>query len=257
MKKLKVVIVGAGKLAYQLFPALQQTNLIDFIQVISPRHSTSAGLAAKLECEVICSIEGINEAADLIFLATPDSEIKNVSEQLAGHKATIIHCSGSISLDEIEHYKKAVFYPLQTFTKDKKVDFSEVPFCIESSSSEIDHQLEELAKALTEKIFFIDSEQRKYIHLAAVFACNFSNLMYHISEDILTKKAIDPSILHNLISETANKIQLFPAKESQTGPAIRKDSKAIAIHQDILKEYPSSFATIYELLTKEIQEKNG
>ncbi len=257
MDKLKVVIIGSGKLAYQLFPALKKTGLLDFVQVISPRHNTAAGLASKLNCEVICSLDGINENADLIFLTTPDSEIKNVSQQLYHHEAAIVHCSGSISLQDIEHPNKAVFYPLQTFTKDKEVDFSEVPICIESSSDALKSSLDTLAKSLSNKVYFIDSEQRRYIHLAAVFACNFSNLMYHISEEVLSSKGINRSILHNLIEETAGKVQIMTAKEAQTGPALRMDHKSIELHQSILKDYPESFSNIYQLLTKEIQEFNG
>ncbi len=256
MKKPKVVVIGSGKLAYQLFPALQQTELLDFVQVISPRHHTAASLAATLKCEVICSLDGINESADLIFLATPDSEIKNISQQLFQHKGAVIHCSGSISLSDIQHKDKAVFYPLQTFTKDKKVDFTEVPICLESSSESLNELLYKVASAISQRVNFINSDQRRYIHLAAIFACNFSNLMYQISEDVLKSKDIDPSILHNLINETAGKVQFMPAKEAQTGPAVRRDTKTIDVHRDILKEYPQSFLEIYQLLTKEIQQND-
>ncbi len=255
--KLKVVVIGSGKLAYQLFPALQKTGLVDFIQVISPRHHTASDLAIKLNCEVICSLDGINEKADLVFLATPDSEIGNVSNELKNYNGTLVHCSGSMSLDEIQHDKRAVFYPLQTFTKDKKVDFEQVPICIESNSESLTESLENLANGISQKVYKIDSEQRKYIHIAAVYACNFSNLMYQYSENILNSKGIDSSILHNLINETAGKLKYMSAKEAQTGPAIRRDTKSLDTHKQILTEFPENYNEVYELLTAQIQKLNG
>lgn len=253
MRNPKVVVIGSGKLAHQLFPALHQTGNIDFVQVLSRKQHKGSKLAAILQCEVISSLDEIQESADIIFLAVPDSEIKELSSKLSNHKGAIVHSSGATDIEEIQHSNPAVFYPLQTFSMDKSVDFTAVPICIESPSSDLLKILENLAKSISKKVYFLNSEQRKYIHIAAVFACNFSNLMYQVSEDILDSKDIDPTILHNLIKETALKIQEMPAREAQTGPAVRKDSNTLQLHENILTQYPESYQKIYQLLSQQIQ----
>ena len=144
-----------------------------------------------------------------------------------------------------------IFYPLQTFSKDKGVDISSVPFCIEANNTETQNTLFNLAKTLSNNVQLITSEQRKVIHLAAVFACNFSNNMYAIADDILLQNGMDLNLLKPLIKETANKIQKDSPKHVQTGPARRNDQEVIKNHIQMLAD-SKDYQDIYELITNNI-----
>jgi len=144
-----------------------------------------------------------------------------------------------------------VFYPLQTFSKNQKINFKDVPICIEANNKKTLNILSNLAKSVSNNIYFTNSEQRKSLHLAAVFACNFTNHLYSISENILKKENIDFEILKPLIIETANKIKNHSPLEMQTGPAIRNDKEIIKEHLKLLKRNKTE-QNIYKLLTENI-----
>jgi predicted short-subunit dehydrogenase-like oxidoreductase (DUF2520 family) len=149
--------------------------------------------------------------------------------------------------------RKGVFYPLQSFTKGKKVDFYSIPICIEATHSTDEKLLKELANKLSDKIFTISSEQRKKLHVAAVFVNNFTNHMYTIGNNICKKNNIPFEILKPLIEETAQKVFKISPEKAQTGPAIRKDSETIKNHLFLLDEQEKE---IYNLMTKSIQNGN-
>jgi predicted short-subunit dehydrogenase-like oxidoreductase (DUF2520 family) len=153
-----------------------------------------------------------------------------------------------------QYPRHGIFYPLQTFSKQKKVDFEEIPICLEANKYEVLQQLERLAGSLSRKVYFLDSKQRKAIHLAAVFACNFTNLMYRIAEDLVTESDLNFDILRPLIKETAAKVQEHSPREVQTGPAARNDRKIIEEHLKALENHPE-YKEIYQLLTTEIVNK--
>ncbi len=168
-----------------------------------------------------------------------------------------VHTSGSIPLEILNKVSEnhGVLYPLQTFSKSREVDFSNIPICVEANSAENLEKLKSVAKALSNNIYEVDSEQRKVLHLAAVFACNFPNFMYTIADKILRDSDIDFDILRPLIKETAEKIQDVKPAEAQTGPAIRNDEKILSGHMEMLNDFPQ-LKELYKLISAEIKKIN-
>ena len=186
---------------------------------------------------------------DITIIAVSDDAIETVSSKISTD--FMVHTSGSMPLSALKNNtRKGVFYPLQTFSKKKKVDFTQIPFCIEATTEKDEKLLEKLAGFLSKKIYRISSEQRKAIHVAAVFANNFTNHMYKIAHDICNTHQIPIEILNPLINETAEKIKVLPPALAQTGPAIRKDVATIKNHLFLLTEKQQE---IYTILTKSIQ----
>ena len=251
--KLNIVVVGAGNVAWHLAKELQK-NEQKIIQVYNRSVEPAISLSHRLKCDFTTRIEDINENADLYILTVKDSVIEEVSELIKIKNKLIVHTSGAVEQDVIKNKRRGVFYPLQTFSKEKKLNFKNIPFCIEASTSEDYSTLMRLATLLSPKVYNIDSNQRKVLHVAAVFACNFSNYMYMISDEILSDSNIPLDILYPLIKETAIKISKHKPKDVQTGPAVRKDKSVIEEHLNYLnngKNYD-----IYKLLSKSIIDKN-
>ena len=166
----------------------------------------------------------------------------------------VVHTSGSVAMNSLNNNgRKGVFYMLQTFSKNKIVDFSEVPFCLEAENEKDYILLELLANLIGKKVYAINSEQRKALHIAAVFVNNFSNHMYKIGSDICAENNVPFAILEPLIKETASKIETLSPAEAQTGPAIRKDQRTINEHLALLNKQQQE---IYTTVTKSIQNGN-
>ncbi len=187
--------------------------------------------------------------ADVTIIAVSDDAISEVSSKIKN--SFVVHTSGSVSMSDLKNEsKKGVFYMLQTFSKDKKVDFSVVPFCLEAVNEKEYQLLEQLAKSIGKKIYAINSEQRKTLHVAAVFVNNFTNHLYKIGNDICKENKVPFEILLPLIKETALKIEELSPKKAQTGPAIRNDKKTIKNHLNLLDKNQQK---IYKTLTKSIK----
>ena len=152
---------------------------------------------------------------------------------------------------DIPKNKRGVFYPLQTFSKDKQVDFSIIPICLESEYPGDFSLLETLAKCISENVYKIDSKQRQALHVAAVFVSNFTNHMYKLGSDICNDNNIPFDILKPLIVETADKIMHLSPQEAQTGPAIRNDKKTLEKHLEFIKDQNQK--NIYNTITESIQ----
>lgn len=227
---ISILIVGKGNVGTQLHEAFQSIDALN-VQWISSR-----------DLDVI-------PKTDITIIAVSDDAIAAVSSKIVND--FVVHTSGSVPLSALKNNtRKGVFYPLQTFSKDKKVDFKQVPFCLEATTKKDVKLLETLAGFLSQKIYHISSEQRKAMHVAAVFANNFTNHLYKIAHDICDTHQIPFEILHPLINETANKIKVLPPALAQTGPAIRKDAATIKNHLFLLTEKQQE---IYTILTKSIQ----
>ncbi len=249
MLQLKIVIIGAGNVAWHLGKGLQDKGQI-IHQVYNRSIDPAISLSKRLQCDYTNKIKDISTKADLYIIATKDSAIKKISESLNINNQLVVHTSGIEDINTIKHNRNGVFYPLQTISKKRKLDFKNTPFCIETSRSKDLSLLSSLAKLLGSKVYNINTHQRKVIHVAAVFACNFSNYMYMISEEILSKEKIPLEILNPLIQETANKINNHKPKDVQTGPAMRKDIYSIKKHLEYLKE--GNKHDIYKLITENI-----
>ncbi len=250
-----IVIIGSGNVATHLAMALLQSNK-KIIQVISRTITSAQALGDVCNCPFTSNINEAFDNADLYLIAVPDDSIKEIVEKFPYKNKLLAHTSGSVSMDLLKDTSTnyGVFYPLQTFTKNIPLEYENIPFCIEASTNENTEQLIQLASAISKNIYRIDFKQRRQLHLAAVFACNFSNHMYSIAEDILFQEAIPFDILKPLIKETARKIEVLSPKMAQTGPAVRNDKLTITKHLDKLKCF-EDYQNIYTFMTQSIQKE--
>ena len=208
------------------------------------------------DTNVTNSLNLTSSGAELFILAISDDSLEKVLEQLKiPPYAVVAHTSGTQPLDILtESYENAgVFYPLQTFTKGVSTEIDEVPICVEASNPSTESILMNLGESISREVYSLQAEDRKVLHLAAVFACNFSNHMYAIAQDILEHHDIEFSMLHPLIAETVNKALSVGPLEAQTGPAQRGDEKIIKSQLKRLKEIPE-YRKIYKLLSDHIRD---
>jgi len=249
---IKVSIIGSGNLAQHLIQAIQSNPSIELVQVVARNPKTVAHL---LDSNRIISDYTQLQEADLYIIAVSDDAIAEVSTALPFENRLVAHTSGTISIDSLDTKNhRAVFYPLQSFSKDKTVNFKTIPLCIEAENEKDTFTLNLIANAISDAVYDINSEQRKALHVAAVFVNNFVNHLYLIGNEICDANAIPFAILKPLIQETANKIATLSPKAAQTGPAKRNDISTIAAHQQFLTD--ENQAAIYNLLTQSIQD-NG
>lgn len=244
-----IVLFGTGNVATHLFQALNSTETTRIVQVYN-HHPDSLGFFQD-KTEVTSSLKELKKA-DVYLLALKDDVVQQVVNQLQDHEALIAHTAGSIPLLSTAK-RNGVFYPLQTFSKKEPIDLSSVPLCIEATFSKDLKLLNQIGKSVSEKVYPITSSQRKSLHLAAVFACNFSNALYGIAESICKENELAFEILYPLIKETARKIEHNSPKEVQTGPAVRFDQKVIEAQFQQLKTPEQK--EIYTLFTELIQKK--
>ena len=247
-----VSIIGSGNVAQHLIQAFLKSTEIELVQVFSRQKKNVAHL---LDSNQITDDLSTLAAADLYVIAVSDAAIATVSSQLPFKNRLVVHTSGSMGLaDLVDANRKGVFYPLQTFTKNKPVDFSVVPICLESEHSSDLDLLEKVAKSITNITYKLNTKQRKAIHVAAVFVNNFVNHLYQIGNQICTENHIPFDILKPLIEETAQKVLTLSPIEAQTGPAQRKDNVTLDSHLSFLSD--ENQKTIYRILTQSIQN-NG
>jgi predicted short-subunit dehydrogenase-like oxidoreductase (DUF2520 family) len=245
---IRVTLIGSGNVAQHLIQAFGQTTAVELVQVFSRQPQTVTHLVSPNK--IISDFNQL-KAVDVIIIAVTDAAVAEVSNQIQLKNQLVVHTSGSVTMDALNgKNRKGVFYPLQTFSKSKAIDFKVVPICLETEN-ETDYQtLEAVAKAISTVIYNVTSEQRKALHVAAVFVSNFVNHLYQIGEDICIENQLDFAILKPLIQETANKIMTLSPSKAQTGPAKRQDSQTINTHLTFLTNDHQK--EIYKLLTKSI-----
>ncbi|WP_316783196.1 Rossmann-like and DUF2520 domain-containing protein [Pedobacter frigiditerrae] len=251
---MKVVVIGAGNVATHLATAISAAN-VQVTQVWSYHNENAETLAAELNAKAIVNLSEIDLDADICLIAIKDDAIAEIANQLKKFKGLIAHTSGAVNLNvfegDFENY--GVFYPLQTFSKSKEVDFKVIPLCLEANNKNSLNKLKELADKLSKNIVEINSEKRKILHLAAVFACNFTNHLYALAEEILKANQLEFDILRPLIAETAVKVQNAFPLDVQTGPAIRNDELTLIKHQELLLQQPQ-LLDIYKTLSDSIKK---
>ena len=249
---IKVVLIGSGNVAHHLIQAFAKSNEIDVIQVFARQKKIIIPL---LDSNKIITNSNDLAQADLYIIAVSDDAISKVSAQLPFENRLVVHTSGSVALDALDKKnRKGSFYPLQTFSKKAEVDFSQIPIFLESENETDFELLEKVAKIISNKVYKINSEQRKALHVSAVFVNNFVNHLYQIGNEICVENKVPFEVLKPLILETANKVMTLSPNEAQTGPAIRNDKQTIASHLDFLLD--ENQKNIYKTLTQSIQN-NG
>lgn len=243
--------------------ALKQAGL-SVLQIYNRTQSSAKNLAEELSCEYTDRLDRLAKEADLYLLCVSDNAIKLLIPQLGYLDDKLIaHTSGatpgSIFNDYFSRY--GVFYPLQSLSKSQEVDLSQVPFCVDAHSEEDLQSLESLAHQLSGNVHRISDDQRRLLHVAAVFVNNFSNHLYDLMDHWLQEEEISFDLLRPLILGGAQKVQHLRPQEAQTGPAIRADVDTIQRHLDILEEKRPDLIQLYQDFTTSInpelsQEKN-
>ncbi|RNL88071.1 DUF2520 domain-containing protein [Sinomicrobium pectinilyticum] len=243
----KVIIIGSGNVATHLIKAFYKSSKVQVIQLFNRSATSTEGIPVTNSYDELLN-------ADLYIIAVSDDSISEVSHKLPFKGRLVVHTSGSVALDELApENRRGVFYPLQSFSRNKDISFAGIPLCIEAGNDEDRKLLEYVAHSISRKVYRVNSEQRRSLHLAAVFVNNFVNHLYAIGNDICKKNDLSFDLLKPLIAETAEKIENMSPAEAQTGPAKRHDETTVQKHLDQLNTYPT-YKKIYETLTKSIQK---
>lgn len=250
---LQVVVIGSGNVAQHLISVFGKTAGIELVQAFARKPEALAHLLPKEK--ITNSYTGL-KPADIYIIAVTDDAVAEVSSALPFKNRLVVHTSGSVPIEALHSKnRRAVFYPLQTFSKSKAVDFATIPLCLESEKESDYAILEQLARSISNSVYHITSEQRKALHVAAVFVSNFANHMYALGADICNENAISFDILKPLIKETADKVQQLEPRAAQTGPARRHDAQTIKKHLDFIQD--ENKKQIYKLITQSIQDTDG
>lgn len=252
---MKIVLIGAGNLATHLGKALHAAGH-DMVQVFSRTMQSAETLASLLDAEPLTNMAQVRDDADVYIFSVKDSALEQLISQLCGgEKKVFLHTAGSMPMSVFRgkalHY--GVLYPMQTFSKQREVDFSIIPCFIEANDEFALKQIEGLAGQISHRVFQLSSEDRKYLHLSAVFACNFANHCYAASQELLQQHGIPFDVMLPLIDETAAKVHGMTPKEAQTGPAVRYDENVIGKQILLLEDQPY-FQKIYDCMSKSIHE---
>lgn len=243
-----IVIIGSGNVAQHLITAFLQSNEVELVQVFSRQKEKVSHL---ISLDKIVSDYTEIKSADVYLLAVSDNVIAEVSEKLPFENRLVVHTSGSMPMEVLNiKNRRGVFYPLQTFTKNKSVDFKAIPICLEAETENDFLTLKTVAQSISSRVESISSEQRKALHVAAVFVCNFVNHLYQMGQKICEEHNLSFELLQPLIIETAQKITQLSPKEAQTGPAKRNDTTTINAHLHFLTD--ANQKEMYQLLTKSI-----
>ena len=246
---MKIVIIGSGNVAYHLAKAFTQNN-IEVSQIFG-RNEVELNKISE-ELNIPYSTKELADA-DLYLISVSDSAVEQVSDLIKTEKALVAHTSGSLPLEILKgNYRKASFYPLQTFSKTKNLDYSKIPFFIETENKIDEKSLFELASIISENVETSDYEKRKYIHLTAVFACNFVNHLFARAKEIADSQDLDFNYFIPLIDETVEKIHHLEPKLAQTGPAVRGDERVLKLHEDLITD--KEHLKIYQLMNESIKK---
>ncbi len=250
---MKIIFIGAGNLATNLAHELHSKGH-PILQVYSRTEESAKVLSKSVGAEAITNIGQIETGADLYLFSVKDSSLEGLLAQMPATSGLWVHTAGSIPLNIFDkfHGDNGVIYPFQTFSKSRKVDFSEIPVFVEANSEKNLEVLLHFVETFSRKAITLSSEKRKYIHLCGVFACNFVNHLYAVAGNILASEGIPFDVLLPLIDETARKVHELSPEKAQTGPAVRYDENVIRKHLSLLTDEDQKL--LYELLSKSIHE---
>lgn len=246
---MKTVIIGSGNVAYHLVKAFSQ-NKIEISQIFGRNETELAKISE--EFNIPFSTENL-EDADLYIISVSDNALEEVSIFIKKENALVAHTSGSLPVKSLKgNYRKASFYPLQTFSKNKNLDYSKIPFFVEAENQIDEKLLFELASIISENVEISDYKKRKYIHLTAVFACNFVNHLFARAKEISDSQDLNFNYFLPLIDETVEKIHFLNPKLAQTGPAVRDDERILELHEKLIRN--DEQLKIYKLMNESIKK---
>ena len=246
---MKIVIIGSGNVAFHLAKAFTQNNIK--VSQIFGRNEVELNKISE-ELNIPYSTKELADA-DLYLISVSDAAVEQVSDLIKTEKALVAHTSGSLPLEILKgNYRKASFYPLQTFSKTKNLEYSKIPFFIEAENQIDEKSLFELASLISDHVETSDYEKRKYIHLTAVFACNFVNHLFARAKEIADSQDLDFNYFIPLIDETVEKIHHLEPKLAQTGPAVRGDERILKLHEELIKD--EQHLKVYQLMNESIKK---
>ena len=254
---MQIVLIGAGRLATNLGQALRNAGH-EIVCVYSRTMLSARELVDKIGGRPVDRVEVLPMAADAYVIAVKDAVLAEVIAAVTkGREAQVfMHTAGSMPLSMFEgrtrHY--GVFYPMQTFSKERLVDFAEIPVFIEANDETARKVVRTLAESVTERVCELSSDDRQYLHLAAVFACNFTNHCYAMAADILEEHGMNFDVMLPLVDETARKVHQLHPLDAQTGPAVRYDENVIRHQMQLLRNHPF-MKDLYEKLSLHIHSK--
>ncbi len=252
---MKLVFIGAGNVATHMALQFFQKDC-KILQVYSRTIESAKILGDKVDAEITNNLNSIRNDADYYIFSIKDSILGQVVDCMPHQKGVWIHTAGSMSLTIFENKVKdyGVIYPLQTFSKEKEIKWENIPLFIEESSSQIKTTISKLASVLSNRIYHLTTEQRKYVHLSGVYANNFVNQMYELANETIQKANFPFDVLIPLIEETCNKIHSLSPLEAQTGPAVRFDKNVMAKHIELLDTQADK--QLYELISESIYKSH-
>lgn len=256
---MKISLVGSGRVAFHLAKVLLDQGH-HIVQVYARDFEKTQKYAEKIQAKACQSLREF-QPTELIILAVSDSAIAELAKQVHElfPETLLVHTSGSTDIEVISHVheRAGVFYPLQTFSFEREVNWSATPLFVEAATDADQAILVDLANSLSSRVYQYTSKQRLTLHLAAVFACNFSNYCFDMAKQIVDKEQVDFSLLYPLIVETAKKATENDPKQMQTGPAMRGDQNILAMHQDLLAQAErDDLKQVYQLLSDGIVKRH-
>ncbi|TNF71978.1 MAG: DUF2520 domain-containing protein [Bacteroidetes bacterium] len=247
---IRVVLLGSGNVAYHLHRALHRSKGIELKQVIARRKEALSDFVPPVPFGIP---GGPVAEADIYMIAVADGAIEAVAGLLGGKAGLVVHTSGARDLQALKGVSRpGVFYPLQTFSRLRELDFEDIPLCIETGRPEDLPLLRSLANALSKQVVELDLASRRRLHLAAVFVNNFSNHMVYLGEALCREAELPENLLRPLLRETYSKLETLTAYQSQTGPARRGDQITQEAHLDQLKD--SLRRQLYQMISESIHQ---
>jgi predicted short-subunit dehydrogenase-like oxidoreductase (DUF2520 family) len=258
IKPVAVSFIGAGNLAWHLAPALENAGYV-VREVYSRDPKNAEALVERLyEAEIKTDLDFSSSKSSVFIIAVSDDVIGDISQEIAlPGEAILVHTSGSQAVSVLDYAATmdlGVFYPLQTFTKSRKVDFNSIPIFIESESAGVEKVLMAIAKSISKNVFKVRPEERQALHVAAVFASNFTNHMIYLAQEIMKENSLSFDWLKPLISEMITKSISIGPENAQTGPARRGDLETLDRHMDFLKD-DESISELYKVISQDIVDR--
>lgn len=256
----RIALIGAGRLATSLGAALHRANY-DVVIVCSRHANTAAALAARIGAPLhTTDINTVPCDTDLCIVAISDAAVRDVCASLARQcpSALIVHTAGSMPMDTVPSARRGVFYPMQTFSKERVVAFDDIPVFVEAACAADRDILLDVARNLSKRVIELDSARRRYLHLAAVFCCNFANHCATLAARILAAQDIPFDIMLPLMDETMQKLHQLPPRDAQTGPAARGDRNVMNSQKELLlADGAADLAEIYDMLSRSIMQSRN
>lgn len=254
MKKQRVIMLGSGNVATSLAMALKDN--CEIVQIYSRTMDNAKTLAQKVGCEAIEDLKKLDKKGDIYIISVTDDAIASIIDATPSNGALWIHTSGSTPIEVFKGKREryGVLYPMQSFSKSRIVNMSEVHIFIEGNCDKVTHEINDFASTISENVHKATSQKRQQLHVAAVFACNFANHMFTLSSEVLNEAGLPFDAMLPLIKTTIEKLNHMTPQESQTGPAARGDIKIIEKHLSSLK---GDKREIYKLLSESIMKTKG